>query len=85
LAAKRGLDRGRSAFWGVGLVLALVVGGLVTALAARWLALHAPLGLTLLRSGTGIVWLILLIDLGMMGPAQAKIAPNGLRNAELVR
>jgi uncharacterized membrane protein YhaH (DUF805 family) len=83
LAAKRGLDRGRSAFWGVGLVLALVVSSLVTALAARWLMMHAPLILTLLRFGTGAVWLVLLIDLGMMGSANDKIASDRLRNAAI--
>jgi uncharacterized membrane protein YhaH (DUF805 family) len=83
LAAKRGLDRGRSAFWGVGLVLALVVGSLVTALATRWLVVHAPPLLTLLRLGAGMLWLILLIDLGMVGSAQDKIAHGRLRNAAI--
>jgi uncharacterized membrane protein YhaH (DUF805 family) len=83
LAAKRGLDRGRSAFWGVVLVLALVVGSLVMTLASRWLTAHAPLILTSLRLGTGAIWLVLLIDLGMMGPAQDKITSDRLRNAAI--
>ncbi len=81
LATKRGLDRGRSPFWGVGLVLALVIGSLVTALTARWLMAHAPLIMTLLHYGAGMLWLILLIDLGMMGPSQGTTLPNRLRNA----
>lgn len=66
LAAKRALDRGRSAFWGVALVLFVVGASLIAGLAAH------PAGQALLplasgmRTASMLAWLILFVDLGLM-------------------
>lgn len=75
LAARRSLDRGRSAFWGVTLVLFVIGAGLIAGLAAH------PAGRLLeplangMRLASGLAWAVLLVDLGLM-PGRA--APPAL-------
>jgi uncharacterized membrane protein YhaH (DUF805 family) len=76
LASQRASDRGRPAHYGMGLVLLI----LLSALVCRMLPSGAPASLAGLFSG--LVWLLALVDLGLMPGASTQPLAERRTNAK---
>lgn len=80
LAAKRAIDRGRSAYWGVVLVLFTVGSGLLSQIAMLpTQSALAPIAAGM-RLASTLAWLVLLVDLGCL-PSQPVKAARRYRTA----
>jgi uncharacterized membrane protein YhaH (DUF805 family) len=86
LATKRSHDRGRAPYWGVGLVFGLLVTGLAVSFLGLWLHVHIPVLLAILKLSTGVLWLIMLIDLGILGSGNGMAhIPHATRALHTIR